>query len=132
MRKKVNQLCMELLSIARPTNLSDTAEQVLLDGHIGFPERRRRRLTSADQRETDEAWKTVVRTGAPRLPIRRAQTQGAPELTPDATVWPDVESLRLSRRDRRSCGGNLGRRALGVLLFVAGVVVQTIGNVAAL
>lgn len=79
MRKKVNQLCMELLSIARPTNLSDTAEQVLLDGHIGFPERRRRRLTSADQRETDEAWKTVVRTGAPRLPIRRAQTQGAPE-----------------------------------------------------
>lgn len=29
-------------------------------------------------------------------------------------------------------GGNLGRRALGVLLFVAGVVVQTIGNVAVL
>jgi len=79
MRKKVNQLCMELLSIARPTNLSDTAEQVLLDGHIGFPDRRRRRLASSDQRETDEAWKTVVRTGAPRLPILRAQTQGAPE-----------------------------------------------------
>lgn len=29
-------------------------------------------------------------------------------------------------------GGNIGRRALGVLLFVAGVVVQTAANVAAL
>ena len=37
MREKVNQLGVELLSIVRPTDLSDTAEQVLLDGRIGFP-----------------------------------------------------------------------------------------------
>ena len=55
MREKVNQLCMELLSIVRHTNLSDTAEQVLLDGKISSRERRRRRPASADQRETDEA-----------------------------------------------------------------------------
>jgi len=32
----------------------------------------------------------------------------------------------------RATGGNIGRRALGVLLVLAGVLVQTIANVAAL
>ncbi len=55
MRDKVNQVDAEPVSIVGRTNLSDTAEQVLLDGTIGRPGRGRRLPASADQRETDEA-----------------------------------------------------------------------------
>jgi hypothetical protein len=37
-REKVNQLQMELVSVARHTNRSNTAEQVLLDRRISSPD----------------------------------------------------------------------------------------------
>ena len=55
MRKKANQLQMELVSVVRHTNRSDTAEQVVLDRKISSPDRWRRRRAHADQREPDDA-----------------------------------------------------------------------------
>ena len=55
MREKPNQLCMELLSIARRTDLLDATAQISLDGEVGRAGRRRRRAASRHRREADEA-----------------------------------------------------------------------------
>ena len=82
-RENAGQICIELLPVVRRANLPDAAEQVLLDGSIGWPHARRGRPTSADQRESQEPKRRPAKCHRQERITARLERSGS---TPDVEV----------------------------------------------